>query len=113
MRVFSRVGSIDVRRAAELLASGAAMPLDVRQDVEWKHGHMRGALHIPLAHVSHRAHGLAADKTIITVCRSGHRSALAARTLRRAGYQVENLQGGMKRWAKAGFPIDPPGGKVL
>jgi rhodanese-related sulfurtransferase len=113
MRLFSRIGTVDVRRAAELLASGAATLLDVRQDVEWKHGHVRGALHIPLVHVSGRAHELAADTTIITVCRSGHRGALAARTLRRAGYQVENLQGGMKAWAKAGFPLDPPGGKVL
>jgi rhodanese-related sulfurtransferase len=113
MRLFARVESIEVRRAAELLASGAATPLDVRQNVEWKHGHIPSALHIPLAHVSHRAHELAADKMIITVCRSGHRGALAARTLRRAGYQVENLQGGMKAWAKAGFPLDPPEGKVL
>jgi len=53
------------------------------------------------------------NKAIITVCRSGHRSALAARKLHLAGYQVENLHGGMKAWAKAGLPLDPPGGTVL
>jgi len=113
MGLFSPGKRIDAQRAAELLASGAATPLDVRQDIEWKHGHIRGAAHIPLAHVSRRASQLPDNKTIITVCRSGHRSALAARKLRRAGYQVENLHGGMKAWAKAGHPLDPPGGKVL
>jgi rhodanese-related sulfurtransferase len=46
------------------------------------------------------------DKTIITVCASGHRGNAAARTLRRAGYQVENLKGGMHAWAKAHLPIE-------
>jgi rhodanese-related sulfurtransferase len=102
------------RRAPERLPQpGEATPLDVRQEIEWKHGHIRSALHIPLAHVSHRAHELPSDTTIVTVCRSGHRSALAARTLRRAGYQVANLRGGMRAWAQAGRPLDPPSGKVL
>jgi len=51
--------------------------------------------------------------TIVTVCRSGHRSGLAARGLRHAGYRVENLDGGMKAWAHAGLPLDPPDGRVL
>jgi rhodanese-related sulfurtransferase len=113
MGFFSSVKSIDARRAAELVAGGEAKLLDVRQDVEWKAGRARGALHIPLAHVSRRAAELPRDRTIITVCRSGHRSAAAARRLRRAGYRVENLHGGMKSWAKEGLPLDPAGGKVL
>ena len=46
------------------------------------------------------------DKTIITVCASGHRSNAAARTLQRNGYQVENLKGGMHAWAKAHLPVE-------
>ena len=103
--LFSSGDNIDARRAAELLASGEAIPLDVRQGIEWKRGHIQGASHIPLAHVSRRADELPRDKTIITVCQSGHRSALAARKLRRAGYRVENLRGGMRSWNKAGLPL--------
>jgi rhodanese-related sulfurtransferase len=33
--------------------------------------------------------------------------------LRRAGYRVEDLAGGMKAWARAGLPLDPPDGRVL
>ena len=113
MGFFSSIKSIDARRAAELVESGEATLLDVRQDAEWKAGRIRGALHISLAHVSRRAAELPRDKTIITVCRSGHRSASAARRLHRAGYRVENLHGGMSSWAKEGLPLDTAGGKVL
>jgi rhodanese-related sulfurtransferase len=85
----------------------------VRENVEWKAGRIPGALHVPLARVLARRRELPRDTTILSVCRSGHRSGLAARGLRRAGYQVENLDGGMKAWARAGLPLDPPGGRVL
>jgi rhodanese-related sulfurtransferase len=60
-----------------------------------------------------RRHELPRDTTILTVCRSGHRSGLAARWLQQAGHRVENLAGGLKAWAGAGLPLDPPGGRVL
>jgi rhodanese-related sulfurtransferase len=112
MGLFSPVTSIDARQAGDLLASGEAALLDVRQDSEWEQEHIAGAVHIPLEQVSHRAHELPARKTVITICRSGHRSARAARTLRRAGYQVENLRGGIRSWAKAGLPLERHGGRA-
>jgi rhodanese-related sulfurtransferase len=45
------------------------------------------------------------DTAIVTVCRSGHRSALAARTLSRAGHDVLNLKGGLNAWSRAGLPL--------
>jgi rhodanese-related sulfurtransferase len=62
--------------------------VDVRQRAEWKTGHIQDAIHIPLSQLSNRQHQLPTGKTIVTVCRSGHRSALAARTLTRAGHAV-------------------------
>lgn len=47
------------------------------------------------------------DALIVTYCRGGSRSALAAQTLRKLGYKnAINLKGGLKGWAKAGYPID-------
>ena len=44
---------------------------------------------------------------IVTYCRGGSRGALAAQTLRKLGYKnAVNLKGGLKGWAKAGYPID-------
>lgn len=113
MRLFSRPRRVDATRAAELLERGEAVVLDVRENVEWKAGRIPGALHIPLARIRSRRHELPRDTTIVTVCRSGHRSGLAARWLRHAGYHVEDLEGGMKAWARARLPLDPPSGRVL
>ncbi len=44
---------------------------------------------------------------IVTYCRGGSRGALAAQTLRRLGYKnATNLKGGLKAWARAGYPIE-------
>jgi rhodanese-related sulfurtransferase len=47
------------------------------------------------------------DVVIVTYCRGGSRGALAAQTLRHLGYKnATNLQGGLKGWAQAGYPIE-------
>ena len=43
---------------------------------------------------------------IVTYCRKGGRGALAAQVLRKMGYEnATTLKGGLKGWAKAGYPI--------
>jgi rhodanese-related sulfurtransferase len=80
--------------AGILLADGAVL-LDVRDRHEWQAGHAPKARHIPLAELTERHAELPAGRTIITVCRSGMRSAQAARLLAGQGRQVANLSGGM------------------
>lgn len=47
------------------------------------------------------------NAVIVTYCRGGSRGALAAQTLRHLGYKNStNLKGGLKGWAKAGYPIE-------
>ncbi len=47
------------------------------------------------------------DAVIVTYCRGGSRGVLAAQTLRKLGYKnAVNLKGGLKGWAKAGYPIE-------
>ncbi len=47
------------------------------------------------------------DALIVTYCRGGSRGALAAQTLKNLGYKnAVNLKGGLKGWAKAGYPIE-------
>ena len=105
MGLFTRTPRIDPAGAAELIASRAAVVVDVRQNGEYRRGHIQGAVHIPLEQLSRRMNKLPAGKTIVTVCQSGHRSAAAARTLTRAGHDVLNLRGGMNAWRRAGLPI--------
>ncbi|WP_053958909.1 rhodanese-like domain-containing protein [Sulfobacillus thermosulfidooxidans] len=72
--------------------------LDVRQQHEYRSGHIKGAQLIPLMELNKRLHELKKDATIITVCHSGRRSAQAARLLRAEGFTVRNMVGGMMKW---------------
>src|ERR1022692_903362 len=96
---------------ARQLLDGGAILLDVRQDAEWRAGHAPGAQHIPLSRLPARIRDLPPQRTVITVCRSGHRSAGAAALLARQGRDVVNLSGGMQAWARAGLPVVASGGR--
>ena len=54
------------------------------------------------------------DALIVTYCRRGGRGALAAEVLRSMGYKnATTLKGGLKGWAKAGYPIKTGLGDVV
>jgi rhodanese-related sulfurtransferase len=97
-------------QAAQLVASGAIL-LDVREPSEWQAGHAPKARHIPLAQLSRRVTELPPGRPIVTVCRSGMRSARAASLLARDGRQVSNLAGGMHAWVRADLPVVGRGGR--
>lgn len=106
MSLFTRTNSTDPSSLASRLSERSVHVVDVRQALEWRHGHIHGSENVPLTRLKSQLASLPRDKTIVTICASGHRSAAAARTLQRAGYRVENLKGGMHAWTKAGLPIE-------
>jgi rhodanese-related sulfurtransferase len=79
--------------------------VDVRQPVETRSGTVPGAVLIPLSEFGRRMVELPRDRPILTICRSGHRSPLAARQLKQAGYDVTDVAGGMMAWERAGLPL--------
>lgn len=95
---------VDTTQVVALAGQGATL-LDVREAAEWRAGRAPGAQHIPLRQLTTRLSELPTGGTVITVCRSGHRSALAAALLADAGYDVVNLAGGMLAWQRSGQPV--------
>lgn len=85
----------------------APLIVDVRQPIETRSGSVPGAVLIPLTEFGRRLAELPRDRPILTICRSGHRSPLAARQLKRAGYDVTNVSGGTLAWQGAGLPLTP------
>ena len=83
---------------------GGLHVLDVREDVEWRHGHIEGATHIPLHQVPARVSELPDGQTLV-VCKVGGRSAQAVAYLQQRGLDVVNLDGGMLEWEAAGRPM--------
>ena len=83
--------------------------IDVREPAEFTDvlGHIRGARLLPLSELAARADEIARDRPVVTVCRSGARSAQATVLLRKAGYtQLANLAGGMLRWRAESLPVE-------
>lgn len=79
--------------------------LDVRTDTERKQNSIRGSFHIPLALISTSQNDLKKfkDAEIICYCRTGNRSLNAAAKLKKLGFNVANLRGGILRWNSAGL----------
>ena len=103
----ARIPQVAPADIAARRGDGGPVVLDVRHEGEWNSGHLPGAVHIPLGHLAARQSELPPDQPIVTHCRSGARSAIAASLLRRVGFDdVSNLEGGFAAWAREGHPID-------
>src|SRR5258708_244398 len=92
------------------LRSGTVTALDVRPEDEFRHGHLPGALNIPLAHLEQQLAELPADREIVAYCRGPWcvLSFEAIAMLRQRGYRVRRLEDGFPEWKVAGLPITHP-----
>jgi rhodanese-related sulfurtransferase len=97
------IPTVSIEGVPDPLPEGLAV-LDVREDVEWAHGHIEGAVHIPLSELPARL-GDVPDAQTLVVCKVGGRSAQAVMWLAQQGYEVVNLDGGMLDWEAAGRPM--------
>jgi queuine tRNA-ribosyltransferase len=96
----------DVADTAAAVDAGAAL-VDVREDFEWRGGHARGAVHLPMMEVPARLDELPRDAPIYLICATGNRSGRVAEYLRQNGFaRPINVRGGTVAWQRAGLPID-------
>lgn len=86
-----------------------AVILDVREDKEFKAGHIPGAINIPRGVLEFKVAEKIADPatTILVYCKTGDRGCLCCVQLAKMGYTgVTNLDGGWEAWEKAGYPVE-------
>lgn len=105
---FTFAGIWEIAPAALEEHASEAQIVDVREPAEFTGslGHVASARLVPLGDLAARAAELSRDRPIVTVCRSGARSAQAAVLLGKAGFSnVANLAGGMLRWRAEGHPV--------
>ncbi|MDQ6888032.1 MAG: molybdopterin-synthase adenylyltransferase MoeB [Gemmatimonadota bacterium] len=101
-----RVAELTPRELAERLARGDEVELiDVREPYEWEIARIPGARLVPLATLRQSVAAFPRDRDIVLYCKSGTRSATAARQLQAEGIRrVWQLAGGIARW---GDDVDP------
>lgn len=103
------VKEVDVIEALQLINHKNAIILDVREESEYKSGHILNAKWIPLGKLVGRIGELERyrDLSIVVVCRSGQRSASACVSLGKQGFaQAYNLSGGVMGWQKSNLPLE-------
>ncbi|HZV05279.1 MAG TPA: rhodanese-like domain-containing protein [Gemmataceae bacterium] len=82
--------------------------VDVREESEWAHDHLPGAIHLGKGVIERDIEARLPDPgaEIILYCGGGYRSALAAENLQRMGYtQVVSMDGGIRGWRDKGYPL--------
>jgi rhodanese-related sulfurtransferase len=79
--------------------------IDVRTPEEYATGHIAGSVNIAVEELGSRLAEVPEGQPVIVYCRSGNRSAAAARILVDAGYGPVYDLGGIRSWVAEGLPI--------
>jgi glyoxylase-like metal-dependent hydrolase (beta-lactamase superfamily II)/rhodanese-related sulfurtransferase len=107
----SRISFMSMEEVRQRVAAGdrSLVILDVRERDAYDAGHVPGARHLPRGQLELRVDQALPDPTtrILTCCEFGKISTLAAATLRAMGYtRAVALDGGLKAWREAGYPLE-------
>ena len=74
--------------------------LDVREDTEQDHAHVKGTIHIKLTEIAKRYSELDKNKNVFVMCHTGTRSQTVVKWLKGQGYNHSvNVLGGIDAWA--------------
>jgi NADPH-dependent 2,4-dienoyl-CoA reductase/sulfur reductase-like enzyme/rhodanese-related sulfurtransferase len=82
----------------ESLTNNGAVLLDVREESEFRHGHVPEATNIPLSRLRQCLQDLPKRQPIKVYCGVGQRAYYASRFLKQKGYRIENLSGGYQTY---------------
>ena len=110
----SRISFMSMEEVRRRVDAGdqSLVVLDVRERDAYVAGHVPGAKHVPRGQLELRVDQELPDPTarILTCCEFGKISTLAAATLRGMGYtRAVALDGGIKAWREAGYPLERVG----
>ena len=94
--------------AQRIKTNSAPMVIDTRSGIEFKLGHIPGAIHAPVLKMLLKMTHLPEDKNteLVITCFHGPRAWIAQRLLATYGYRNATLlEGHMAGWRRAGLPL--------
>lgn len=100
--------AVDQEELALRVARGDATVLDVRPEEEYRHGHIKGAISVPLVDLERRLKKLPKKRQIVAYCRGPYcvLAIEAVRKLRACGYNAVRLEYGVHDWRARGLAIE-------
>jgi rhodanese-related sulfurtransferase len=101
--------AISAREVVQLINSQDAAVVDIREQADYKAGHIINAKHIPPGRLAEEAGRISADKSkpVILYCKTGMASPEACERLKAQGFQrVCYLKGGIHSWLDEGLPLE-------
>lgn len=105
-KAVEHLGTLSAAMLKEKLDRNEITLVDVREEYEWKRGHVEGAKKIYVGHLKEKADRLPHSGPTATICTWGGRGSLGASILKNMGFDsVYNILGGMKAWKSRGYPI--------
>ena len=99
---------ISASQAAQRIAQGSPLILDVRTPREFQQGHIAGARLLPVQELQNRLGELEAHKSaeILIYCATGNRSTVASKILADQGFEnIYNISGGVREWLLENRPL--------
>jgi rhodanese-related sulfurtransferase len=98
---------IDRKELARRLQEGDVIIVDVRPEVEYRAGHIAGAVSIPIDQLARRLRDLPPEVDVVAYCRGPYCVFAddAVRLLRRRGRRAHRLEDGFPEWQRAGLPV--------
>jgi rhodanese-related sulfurtransferase len=102
---FQAINKDDLRRR---LDDGDVFVIDVRPEIEYRHGHITGAHSIPVDELEIRLAELPRGREIVAYCRGPFCvfADEAVRLLSTHGLRARRLTEGFPEWRAAGFPYE-------
>ncbi len=97
----STAGIVPHDEMVEIVRTGSAHVVDVREEHEFRSGAIEGAINVPLSRFNPNA--VPKDKPVVVYCLSGARSGTAKQILEGSGHtDVRNYRSGVGVWRMQG-----------
>ena len=107
--VLTQGSGLDPQAMVQLMNRDKAVIIDVCEPDEFARGHVIGSKNLPLDQLEAKLAQVVKNKSaqVIMVCKVGARSARAAATARKLGYNnAQSLSGGLRAWVAASMPTE-------
>lgn len=100
MNKMAEYKKITAEEAKGIIDNEDVIIVDVRTQAEYDEGHIKNTVNVPVTEIADKAEEVFDDKSakILVYCRSGNRSATAAKTLIEMGYNNVYDFGGITDW---------------